>query len=62
MDDMRFTFYNDKEDEPVLIVYRIIGGLVFGGEPSIKIVKVHSGQKAIELYSELTGKENEVES
>jgi len=62
MDDMRFSFYNDEEDEPVLLVYRIIGGSMFGGEPSVKIVKVHSGQKAIELYSELTGKENNAEN
>lgn len=55
--EIRLAFDYKKPDEAVLITYKIFGGsLYFGGEPSISIIKTYTGEKAIELYSELSGK------
>ena len=56
--DLRISFDYKKPDTAVLITYKIWGGsyLVVGGEPSISVIKTYTGEKAIELYSELSGK------
>lgn len=54
---IRITFDYKKPDEAVLITYKIWGGALYlGGEPSISVIKTYTGEKAIVLYSELSGK------
>lgn len=55
--NLRITFDYKKPDEAVLITYKVWGGAMFlGGDPSISVIKTYTGEKAIELYSELSGK------
>lgn len=54
---IRIAFDYKKPDAAVLVVYKIRGGSVlFADEPSMSILKTYTGLKAIELYSELSGK------
>lgn len=54
---IRIAFDYKKPDEAVLITYKIWGGAMYlGGEPSISVIKTYTGEKAIALYSELSGK------
>lgn len=50
------TFDRSTKDEPVLVVARPGGWL---GAPDIQIVKVFTGEEAVELWDRLT-KKNEV--
>ena len=54
--NLKISFDYRHPDEAALIVYSTFGGGYFGGEPSISVKKVISGEKAVELYSKLTGK------
>lgn len=55
--EIKIAFDYKKPDEAVLVVYKIRGGSVlFTNEPSMSILKTYIGEKAIELYSELSGK------
>ena len=54
---LRITFDDKKPDEAVLIIYKIFGGgIYFGSEPSISVVRTIVGKKAVAMYSELSGK------
>ena len=59
---IKIAFDYKKPDLAVLITYKIWGGSMFigGGEPYISVIKTYTGAKAIELYSELSGKSIEV--
>ncbi len=52
---LRISFDYKHPDEAALIVYSTFGGGYFGGEPTIGVKKVITGEKAVKLYSELTG-------
>ena len=55
--NLKISFDYKKPDAAVLITYKIWGGSVFlGNEPAISVVKTYTGEKAITLYSELSGK------
>lgn len=55
--NLKIVFDYKKPDEAALLVYRSFGGGVFlGSEPSISVVRSLVGRKAIELYSQLSGK------
>lgn len=54
--NLKISFDYRHPDEAALIVYSTFGGGYFGGEPSISVKKIITGEKAINLYSELTGK------
>ena len=53
--NLRLSFDYRYPDEAAIIVYSTFGG-GFGGDPMINIRKTIIGEKAVELYSELTGK------
>lgn len=54
---LRIAFDYKSPDEPTLIVYKYFGGgMMFGTEPTISIVKTYVGLEAINLYSALSGK------
>ena len=54
---IRIVFDYKKPDEATLITYNVWGGsMLLGGEPSISVIKTYTGLKAIQLYSELSGK------
>ncbi len=54
---IRIAFDYKKPDTAVLITYKIWGGSVFlGNEPSISVIKTYTGEKAVALYSALSGK------
>lgn len=52
---LKISFDYRHPDEAALIVYSTSGGGYFGGEPTVNVKKVIAGEKAVELYSELTG-------
>lgn len=52
---LRISFNYKKPDEAALVVYTAYGSNYYGG-PRINIVKALVGEKAIAMYSELTGK------
>lgn len=54
--NLRISFDYRYPDEAALIVYSTFGGGYLGGAPSINIRKTIIGEKAVEIYSELTGK------
>ena len=54
--NLKISFDYRHPDEAALIVYSTFGGGYFGGEPSISVKKIITGEKAVKLYSELTGK------
>ena len=55
--NLRISFDYKYPDEAALVVYSTFGGgMVLGGEPAINVRKVIVGEKAVKLYSELTGK------
>ena len=54
--NLKISFDYRHPDEAALIVYSTFGGGYFGGEPSICVKKIITGEKAVKLYSELTGK------
>lgn len=54
--NLRLSFNYNYPDEAALIIYSTFGGGYFGGEPTIGIRKMITGEKAVKLYSELTGK------
>lgn len=49
--NLKISFDYKYPDEAALVVYS-----TFGGEPTINIRKIITGEKAVKLYSELTGK------
>ena len=54
---LRISFDYKKPDEAALIIYKAFGGgMYFGGEPSISVVRTIVGKKAVAIYSELSGK------
>ena len=54
---LRISFEYKAPDEPTLIVYKYFGGgMIFGTELTISIVKTYVGPEAINLYSALSGK------
>ena len=54
---LRISFDYKYPDEAALVVYSAFGGgMILGSEPSINVRKVITGEKAVKLYSELTGK------
>lgn len=54
---LRVSFDYRKPDEAVLVVYKTFGGGYFiGSEPTVSIVKTVVGNRAVRLYSELSGK------
>lgn len=54
---LRISFDYKYPDEAALVVYSAFGGgTCLGGEPTISVRKVIVGEKAVKLYSELTGK------
>ncbi len=55
--NLKISFDYRKPDEAALIVYKTIGGGYFmGSEPTVRIEKSIIGKKAVDLYSELSGK------
>ncbi len=55
--NLRISFDYKYPDEAALVVYSAFGGgMILGSEPSINVRKVITGEKAVKLYSELTGK------
>ena len=54
--NLKISFDYKYPDEAALVVYSTFGGGYFGGEPTIGIRKMITGEKAVKLYSELTGK------
>lgn len=55
-DNLRITFDYKYPDDAALVVYSAFGGGYFGGEPTISVKKIITGEKAVKLYSELSGK------
>lgn len=53
--NLRISFDYKYPDEAALVVYSTFGGYL-GGEPTISVRKIITGEKAVKLYSELTGK------
>lgn len=53
--NLRITFDYKYPDDAALVVYSAFGGGYFGGEPTISVKKIITGEKAVKLYSELTG-------
>ena len=54
--NIKINFDYRKPDEPVLIAYKTFQTGFFSAEPTVKILKTIIGKKAIEMYSELSGK------
>lgn len=55
--NLRISFDYKYPDEAALVVYSTFsGGYLVGGESTINIRKIITGNKAVDLYSELTGK------
>lgn len=55
--NLRISFDYKYPDEAALVVYSTFGGgVILGSEPTISIRKIITGEKAVELYSKLTGK------
>ena len=54
--NLRISFDYKYPDEAALVVYNTVGGGYFGGEPSVNVRKVITGDEAVELYSRLSGK------
>lgn len=54
--NLRISFDYKYPDEAALVVYNTTGGGYFGCDPSVNVRKVITGEKAVELYSKLTGK------
>ena len=53
--NLRISFDYKYPDEAALVVCSTFGGGFLGGEPTMNIRKVITGEKAVKLYSELTG-------
>lgn len=54
---LRIAFDYKYPDEAALVIYTTFGGGFFlGSEPKIDVRKIITGEKAVKLYSELTGK------
>ena len=56
-----FVFEKSNEDIPTLLVYRDDGMYMFG-TTTYMIVKVITGERAIQLFNELTGKTKEADN
>ncbi len=55
--NLRISFDYKYPDDAALVVYSTFGGgYLVGGEPTINVRKVITGDAAVKLYSELTGK------
>ena len=54
--NLRISFDYKYPDEAALVVYTAFGGGYLGGEPTISVRKIITCEKAVKLYSELTGK------
>jgi len=54
--NLRISFDYKYPDEAALVVYSTSGGGYFGGEPSVNVRKVITGEDAVKAYSILTGK------
>jgi hypothetical protein len=53
--NLRISFDYKYPDDAALVVCNVSGGSYFGN-PELHIKKVITGEKAVKLYSELTGK------
>ena len=53
--NLKISFDYKYPDEAALVVYSTFGGGYLGGEPTISVRKIITGEKAVKLYSELTG-------
>ena len=53
---LRISFDYKYPDEAALVVFSAFGSGYFGAEPTISVRKIITGEKAVKLYSELTGK------
>lgn len=53
---LKISFNFNKPDEAAIVVFKTYGGGYFTGESNVSIVKTIVGRKAIDLYSELSGK------
>lgn len=54
--NLRIAFDYKYPDNPVLVAYEAFGSSLFGVDGSIRVKKTIVGDKAVELYSQLTGK------
>ena len=54
--NLKMSFDYKYPDEAALVVFSTFGGGYLGGEPTISVKKIITGEKAVKLYSELTGK------
>lgn len=54
--NLRISFDYKYPDVAVLMVYSTFGGGYFGGEPTVSIRKMITGEEAVKLYSRLSGK------
>lgn len=54
--NLKISFDYKYPDEAALVVYSTFGGGYFGGEPTISVKKIITGEKAVKIYSELTDK------
>ena len=54
--NLRISFDYKYPDEAALVVYSAFGGgYLIGGEPTINVKKVITGEEAVELYAKLVG-------
>ena len=54
--NLKISFDYKYPDEAALMVYSTFSTGYFGGEPAVSVRKLITGEKAVKLYSELTGK------
>ncbi len=52
---LKVAFDYNYPDVASFVVYKVVGGGYFGST-EVSVIKVITGEKAIKLYSELTGK------
>lgn len=53
--NLKMSFDYKYPDDAVLVVYKVIGGGYFAST-DVSVTKIITGEKAVKLYSELTGK------
>lgn len=54
--NLKMSFDYKYPDEAALVVFSTFGGGYLSGEPTVSVKKIITGEKAVKLYSELTGK------
>ena len=55
--NLRIAFNYNYPDTAVLVVYESWGSAMWGGDPSIRVRSTLVGEKAVKVYSQLTGRD-----